>query len=221
MPHRLLAAFLCCAFLLGAAKKPAHITAKGENEEIVLTATLYVDPAEIKELVGDGLEGHYVVADVKVEPQFGKQVAIDLDDFLLRSNSNGERAHPYVASQVAGKNAMVVKKVAGGNNSVNPDPNYGGGVPVPLGMPYPYGYPGGATIGGGGGDGTSNQATVNSAKDDSETPLEKTLDQKILSQKKTDKPVSGLLYFPMEKQKMKDLELLYGDKANRITLRFK
>ena len=33
--------------------------------------------------------------------------------------------------------------------------------------------------------------------------------------------MSGLLYFGMEKQKMKDLELNYGGKQNRITLRFK
>ena len=43
----------------------------------------------------------------------------------------------------------------------------------------------------------------------------------ILPEGKTDKSVSGLLYFPMEKQKMKDLELLYGGKENRISLRFK
>jgi hypothetical protein len=33
--------------------------------------------------------------------------------------------------------------------------------------------------------------------------------------------VSGLLYFPLEKQKMKDLEFIYGGKENRISLRFK
>ena len=34
--------------------------------------------------------------------------------------------------------------------------------------------------------------------------------------------MSGLLYFPMEKQKLKDLEMRYGGREeNRITLRFK
>ena len=36
------------------------------------------------------------------------------------------------------------------------------------------------------------------------------LKQKELPETKTDKPVSGLLYFPMEKQKAKDLELRYN-----------
>jgi hypothetical protein len=57
--------------------------------------------------------------------------------------------------------------------------------------------------------------------DQQENPLKRVLDSKILPEKKTDQPVNGLLYFPMEKQKMKDLEVLYGGKENRITLRFK
>jgi hypothetical protein len=46
------------------------------------------------------------------------------------------------------------------------------------------------------------------------------LDEKILPEGKTAKPVTGLLYFPMEKQKLKDLELLYGPKEARVSLRF-
>ena len=42
--------------------------------------------------------------------------------------------------------------------------------------------------------------------------LAKVLDEKVLPEKKIDQPVSGLLYFPMEQQKMKDLELVYGGK---------
>ena len=44
---------------------------------------------------------------------------------------------------------------------------------------------------------------------------------KILPEKKTDQPVGGLLYFPMEKQKLKQLEIRYGPLESRITLRFK
>ena len=54
-----------------------------------------------------------------------------------------------------------------------------------------------------------------------ENPLKKVLEDKVLPEKKTDQPVSGLLYFAMEKQKMKDLELNYGGRENRITMRFK
>jgi hypothetical protein len=54
-----------------------------------------------------------------------------------------------------------------------------------------------------------------------ENPIKKVLEDKVLPEKKTDQPVSGLLYFAMEKQKMKDLELTYGGRENRITMRFK
>ena len=43
----------------------------------------------------------------------------------------------------------------------------------------------------------------------------------MLRDGKTEKPAAGLLYFAMDKQKMKDLELLYGGRENRIELRFK
>jgi hypothetical protein len=43
----------------------------------------------------------------------------------------------------------------------------------------------------------------------------------VLPEKKTDQPTSGLLYFPMEQQKLKDLELTYGGRENRISMRFK
>ena len=52
-------------------------------------------------------------------------------------------------------------------------------------------------------------------------PLEQALKTRELPQVKTGQPASGLLYFAMEKQKMKDLELVYGGRENRIALRFK
>ena len=74
---------------------------------------------------------------------------------------------------------------------------------------------------GGSSDVDTNKVTVKISTDEKDNPLEKSLDQKMLPRKKTEQPVSGLLYFPMEKQKMKDLELRYGGTENRITLRFK
>ena len=52
-------------------------------------------------------------------------------------------------------------------------------------------------------------------------PLQKTLEAKILPESKTDKALSGLLYFPLEKQKVKDLELTYAAADGKISLRFK
>jgi hypothetical protein len=51
--------------------------------------------------------------------------------------------------------------------------------------------------------------------------LKKVLEDKILPEGKLEKPVSGLLYFPMEKQKLKDLQMVFGAKETRIDLHFK
>ena len=217
-------AFACvfAAVLVSGAPKKTTGYAKGENEDLILSATLYTSPADIQNLVGSDLGGHYFVAEVKIEPKYGKEVTIDRDDFVLRTDKDGEHEKPYEGSQIAGRTVLVVRKTAGGNTSsaVDSTPTYGG-QPVPAGGPVMYPPTGTAIGGGGSGGGETNKASVKTDDSDAPNPLQKTLDDKILPQKKTEKPASGLLYFPMEKQKLKDLELLYGSRENRISLRFK
>jgi hypothetical protein len=232
MAPRLLALFVLPALLLPAKSKKDVASATAENDDLTLKVTMYIDPEAVKEIIGNDLQGHYIVADVTVEPKYGKTVAIDRDDFTLRTDKDGSKSTPWVASQVAGRGALIIKETG-------PTDAAGGGGGVMLGDPmgYPGGYPGGyppygypdpastgtdigRATGPGGGD-TGAHATVRSSARDKVNPLEKTLDDHILRNGKTEKPVHGLLYFPMEKQKMKDLELYYGGKENRITMRFK
>jgi hypothetical protein len=209
MATRLLAVFLLPALFLTAASKKTVSTARGENEDFILTVTLYIDPADVKEVIGSDLDGHYIVADVKVDPKYGKDISIDRDDFQLRTEKDGEKAKPFAASQIAGRAALVLSQEEGETKPKKTGWSMGG-----IGM----GGGGGMGAGGEGAKGPT-KATMKDA--DEENPLKKVLDAKILPEKKTDQPVNGLLYFPMEKQKMKDLELTYGGKENRITLRFK
>ncbi|MGD0871302.1 MAG: hypothetical protein ABSB88_17255 [Bryobacteraceae bacterium] len=207
MAVRLLALGLLAGLLMGSpAKKKTVGTARGENEDLVLEATIYVDPADVKEVLGDDLGGHYIVAEVKVEPKYGKEIAIDRDDFVLRTDKDGEKAKPFVGSQIAGREALIVTRTADTSNGHHPAISIGG-------------------IGGGVGSGSSDNGQANSkiqnAATVKENPLQKELDDKVLVEGKTKSPLSGLLYFPMEKQKMKELELYYGGKENRISLRFK
>ncbi|MGD0668779.1 MAG: hypothetical protein ABSB23_14560 [Bryobacteraceae bacterium] len=222
MASRLFAALLVSTFALTAAPKKTTATAKGENEDLILTATLHIDPQDIKQLVGSDLEGHFFVAEIRVEPKYGKEIAVDPDDFVLWTNKDGEHTPPYEASQVAGKNVMVISPATGTQQGggLQSGPTYGG-MPVPVGGPIMYPSDGMAVGTGGSNQVDSNKATVHITSDEQDNPLEKSLDQKMLPRKKTLQPVSGLLCFPMEKQKMKDLELHYGGKENRITLRFR
>jgi len=191
------------ALLLSAPARQTVGSGRGENEDMILSVTLYTTPADVKELLGDDLGGHYIVADVKIEPKYGKTLKIDRDDFVLHTDDNGDKVTPFAPSQIAGREALIVTQ--NGKESK-------GGLMI-GGM--------GGGIGGGGSNPVSNQTKVQNPAGQKENPLEKTLAEKILVEQKIDKPAGGLLYFPMEKQKLKNLEIRYGDKENRITLRFK
>jgi len=187
-------AIFSASFLAASSKdapKPIP-SAEGENEDLILQVKLYIDGDAVKQLLGDDLGGHYIVADVRVQPKYGKDVAIDRDDFLLRTNQDGDKTHSYVASQVVDNNAVVKLKSDG------------------RGKSSPFGP--GETI--------TAQVTVKEQGEKEPSPLEKLLNRRILPEGRSTEPVSGLLYFPMEKQKLKDLELVYGDTGNRIRLRF-
>ena len=62
---------------------------------------------------------------------------------------------------------------------------------------------------------------MKSGAKDKPNPLLDVLKQKVLPEKETEAPVSGLLYFPMEKQKLKDLELWYRTPEGKLVLQFK
>jgi hypothetical protein len=128
------------------------------------------------------------------------------DDFQLRSDRDGEKSKPFSPSQIAGKGAMIVTPTADGRNKTG----FGIGL-------------GGMGMGGGpGSQPVTNNARMDKGAKNKESPLLGTLQEKVLAEKETDQPVSGLLIFPMEpKQKNKDLELTYAGPGSRLTLRFK
>jgi hypothetical protein len=207
MARRIFSVFLAATLLASAAHRKPSGSGRGENEDFVLTATLHVDPEDVKDLLGSDLGGHYMVADVKIEPKYGKEVTIDRDDFLLFSTADAEKAKPYVGTQIAGQESLVVTEREGQGH-----PGGGG-----------WSIGGGPMVMGNGRNGANNQGPEKSEikSEEKVNPLVKVLDGKMLQNAKTEKPISGLLYFPMEKQKLKDLELRYGGKENRITVKLK
>jgi len=205
MAPRLLWLFLIPGLFLAGAAKKTVATAKGENEDLILTVTLYLDPADVKETIGSDLDGHFIMAKVKVEPKYGKDILIDRDDFVLRSNDNGEKATPFAASQIAGRGALIIAQT----EEKQKKRGWSMGGPVMIGS------------GGSGAGEDKDKPDPKMVNSDQENPLKKVLDSKILPEGKTDQEAAGLLFFPMEKQKMKNLELRFGGQENRISLRFK
>jgi hypothetical protein len=113
--------------------KPAET--RGENESVVITATLYAKPEAVKEVLGSDLGGHYIVVAVEVTPRFGKEVAINRDDFVLKTDKDGEKSGPFAPSQIAGRGAMVIRQTggAGGTGMHDNDGPIWGGIRVPWG----------------------------------------------------------------------------------------
>jgi len=195
-----LIAVVGATLLSGGQKKPLKSTPhSGENDVVEITATAIADPESVKEVLGSDLGGHYILMDVQIAPKEGRKVNIRLDDFVLRTDKDGEKTGPFQPSQIAGRGSLVVTETGGGGRS-----SFGVG-PMSLGT---------ANI-------KEAHSTMKSGANEKPDPILDVLKQKILPEKETEAPVSGLLYFPMEKQKLKDLELIYTTSEGKLRVRFK
>jgi hypothetical protein len=114
---------------------------------------------------------------------------------------------------------MVIRRTggAGGTGMHDNDGPILGGIPGTMGQPRRLGGDGVGSAGAPEGA----EAKTRTGSSEKEDPMLGVLKQKELPETKTDKPVSGLLYFPMEKQKVKDLELRYIPSDDKITMRFR
>ncbi len=218
---RYLALTAALAALLLAAPKKAPPAGRGETETVELTATLFQDRNAIRELLGSDLDGHYVVVRAVVRSRFGREIEVRRDDFLMRTDKDGERSTPFAASQVAGRGALVISQSGGRGGGMMGESGgpIWGGAPGSTDRPRRMGG-GEGTLGGGIGGGESKGSFERGSKDDV-PPLEKALEEKILPEGKTESTFSGLLYFPLGKQKVKDLELIYTAADGKISLRFR
>jgi hypothetical protein len=195
-------ASVCVAF---AAHRPQPTpTVKTGNADVEMTATVYADKEAIQELIGSDLGGYYVVIDVKLAPKNNGKIKVFRDDFQLKSDRDGERSKPYAPSQIAGKGALIVSQTEDGHSRTGLSGGFGG-LGIGSGQQQP-----------------SNTAKMDRGSKSKEAPLIGTLNEKVLAEKETDQPISGLLFFPMDpKQKIKDLQLTYAGPGSKLLLRFK
>jgi hypothetical protein len=211
---------LSAAFACAAEKGPS--VAQASNDGVALTATVFTARDEVREQLGSDLGGYFIVVKVDLAPKGGKPLTINYDDFLLRSYKDGQKSQPFAPTQIAGRGSLVVSSTAGGGG-------IGADQGGPIWGPGPgMGGPAQRLPGQGGGfgsttaDTSSAQATVSDGGKQKEDPILAVLKQKILPEKKTSEPVSGLLYFSLEgKHKPKDLVLQYSSPAGKLTLTFK
>ena len=189
------------------------------NDDVQVKATLYAAKEEVNQLIGSDLGGGIVIVDIKVAPQLGGKLRVNRDDFMLRSDKDGQRSQPFAPSQIAGQGALVISSTSGRGMMMGEDrgPVWGG---IGGGRPRRMGGDGGGI--GNAPSEVSTTARVDSGAKDKPNPVLEVLKERVLPEKETSEPLSGLLYFPMEgKHKTKDLELHYKGPAGKFSLRFK
>jgi hypothetical protein len=211
---RIAVALAVVAACLGADKKPLP-EGTVSNSAVEITAKLYTEKDDIKKILGSDLDGYFTLVDVRLTPKAGSKLAVTRDDFVLRSDKDGQRASPFHPSQIAGSGVLVVKTTdSGGVGAEKGGPVWGppmGGPPKRIGT-------GETAVGNSAG---GSQASSSSEKT-REDPLLAVLKDKVLAEKEITEPQSGLLYFLLEgKHKPKDLELMYKGPAGKLSLRFK
>jgi hypothetical protein len=190
------------------------------NDDIELAGTVLVDRMEIQEVLGADLGAGYAVVRMKATPKAEKPIRISPDDFTLLSRKDGERSPALVASQIAGRGAMVVKpgRQLTGLGTQSNGPIWGGiGTGQPRRMPGNGGSTGNSSVESG-----TAEASIDKESHAAENPLLAPLKAKGLADAETNKGVEGLLYFAIEgKNKPKDLSLLYKGPGGRLVIDFK
>ena len=97
-------AFFLIAALQGADKKlPIE---QASNELVSISATAFLDKDQIHQELGSDLGPDMIVVRVQFRPVSDKPVRINLDDFLLVSDKDGQRSQPFAPSQIAGSTTL-------------------------------------------------------------------------------------------------------------------
>jgi hypothetical protein len=209
MVSRAIAIVLLCGVLFAAKTLKTIGNGSAENADVEVKATIFADGDAVNQLLGSTLDGHYIVVNIQLNPK--SKLTVDFDNFMLRTDKDGEKSHPFKPTQIAGDGALVISDPSQGdeNGKKRHGPTFSGGM---------------GGMGGGGASNTTtgmgNKSTMQEATG-RRNPLLNQLTDRMLEEKETDQSIIGLLYFPMEKQKMKDLELIITTASGKVSLRFK
>lgn len=161
------------------------------NETVNVQAT-YLDDAQLKETFGTDFDNIFSVVEVTLTPKGGKPLDVHLDDFLMRSEQTGAHSGPLAASQIAGQDTLVVHQ----SDAKRGHTGFSGGL-------------GPVMMGGGGNAAPPPESKVEVKNSEKRDPMLDVLKRKILPEKPITEPVTGLLFFPLDKEKSKNLVMIY------------
>jgi hypothetical protein len=198
MKRTIAVALMLCA---AAWSREKRLPAGEASNDTVKVAATCLDAEQLKETFGTDFDNMFSVIEVTLTPKGGKALDVHLDDFLARSEQTGAHGGALSASQIAGQDALVVHQddVKKGKGGIS----WGGGF--------------GGMGGGGGGGAPPPETRTEMKKSDKRDPLLDVLKRKILADKPVNEPVTGLLFFSLDKEKPKNLVLIYTTPAPQPT----
>jgi hypothetical protein len=161
------------------------------EDESVAITATLLSAEQLKQAVGSDFDNNYTVLDVRVVPKGGKPYLVHLDDFILRSEASGEHSGPFLVAGQIAGAGALVVERTYGNKP-NPD------SPRVI-----------------------ESTKVEMKDDDKPNPALDILKKKMLSEKTVSEPVSGLLFFPLTKEKAKNLILSCKTPQSKLRLSFK
>jgi hypothetical protein len=198
---------------------PSHETAGA-----VTIAAAAIPPEQVRKLFATDLSG-YIVMEVAVYLEPGKQVDLSFGDFLLRIGSNSETIRAANAQAIASilqkKNAPQPPRAT--DVTIYPTATIGyesGGYDPTTGRRRSGVYTGaGVGVGVGGAGGPIN-APRPASTDRDRTTMQQELEDKSLPEGKTTHTVAGYLYFPKPSGKSKSAvyDLSYYGAETRLRL---
>jgi hypothetical protein len=186
----------------GAESKPARGTVS--NTAVTIEGTV-LDAETLRQLFETDFGNLYAVVEVTLTPKAGSSLDLKLDDFLLRSEATLDHTGPMAAGMIAGGDALVVKRAEAPKKktgiTAGMGPIMGGPMSGPVDVP--------------------DNTKIESKTGDDQEELLAALKRKMLPEKKVSETVSGLLFFPMEKENPRKLVLWYTTPAGKVRMPFK
>ena len=185
--------FLLLSSAFGADKRLPQ--GQADNELVTITAMI-IPPEQVRQEFGSRLDGNFTVLEVHVSPKGDKPYDVQLDDFVLRAESDGEHSGPLAASQIIDTGALVIKQTYAPRSNAQM-PQMIGGTKVEM----------------------KDDLGQNHA-DESQDTMD-ALKKRILAEKAISETESGLLFFPLDKKRPKSLVLSCTTPSGKLRIQFK
>lgn len=219
----IIALLACAAPVFAQTDAPVGVA---EDSRARMEARLLLTREAMKAALGADPGENVIIVEVKYAPRKEGKYYLDHDEFLLRTDNDGQRARPLYPSQLAGASVMVISSRGGSQGQIGTERRR-----VPYGVPGipgsggpPLSLPGQQQPAVGSSTADTSEASA-SIEDNKSTPeqkaLLKLLHEKRLPEGEVEGPVSGLLYFAYEgKHRVKHFEFVYRKAPPRLSVRF-